>query len=324
MENSNFQESFKDWTEYPLFMPEIDLSNEENEDIVGLKNMLSQEDTPEELVGEWKEQGNYYFKIGQKQTKLGKSAKIWNLKALKCYTMAIEEKSVSELEHKSLLSTLYANRAAVNLLLGNFGRVIEDCEKAIQFDPNNVKLYYRASKASLSLLKYENALKYCEKGLSVNPKSEELIQINKVILSNIKESQLKLNEIKQKELHNKSLQNEITSLGVTFGDYLFANIKHFVKDNKVFKDAEGVKWPTLFIYEEFKQIDFIQAFCEESTFGDHIQVMFPPGEYCPWDNNKVYSYNTIEIYAILNQVPPHDKKKKSKQVEKLELNFPHS
>jgi hypothetical protein len=35
--------------------------------------------------------------------------------------------------------------------------------------------------------------------------------------------------------------------------------------------------------------------------------MFPPGEFCEWDLDRAYSVETIEVYAILNQVAPHGK-----------------
>jgi hypothetical protein len=33
--------------------------------------------------------------------------------------------------------------------------------------------------------------------------------------------------------------------------------------------------------------------------------MFPEGEFCEWDLDRSYSVPTIEVYAILNQVPSH-------------------
>jgi tetratricopeptide (TPR) repeat protein len=308
---------FKDMSEYPLFMNEIDLDNDENEDIKALNEIISHEETPEELKGEWKDQGNYYFGIAQKQAKEKKPVKIWYLKALKCYTNGIDEHGKSD--DKILMATLYSNRAAVNLVLGNYGRVIEDCALGIGLDPTNVKLYFRSAKASMSMYKYANALKFCESGLVIHPNSKELLAEKNNALSKIQFIEKKKNQATLEQNQIKALKNEITSLKITFGDYLFANIKHFMQDSKIHRDKEGVKWPTIFIYEEYKQIDFIKAFCEETTFGDHLQVMFPPGEFCEWDLDHNYSLDKMEVYAILNQVPPLDKKKDYGKPRKVRL-----
>ena len=70
--------------------------------------------------------------------------------AIAFYTDAIDQNC----NLPKLNSICYSNRAAVNLKLGiqyfikeNYGKVIKDCLKAIEFDPENTKAYYRAAKA---------------------------------------------------------------------------------------------------------------------------------------------------------------------------------
>lgn len=53
---------------------------------------------------------------------------------------------------------LHANRAAINLKYKNYGKVIEDCKKALQFSPNYAKAFYRLAKAYIALKKYEEAI----------------------------------------------------------------------------------------------------------------------------------------------------------------------
>lgn len=48
------------------------------------------------------------------------------------------------------------------LLKRNFGKVIEDCEAAIKLDSENVKAYFRASKALLGLHRYPAAIEKIE------------------------------------------------------------------------------------------------------------------------------------------------------------------
>jgi len=71
-------------------------------------------------------------------------------------------------------SVYFSNRAAVNLQLENYGRVITDCDEAIKLDSNNTKAYFRATKAAYGLRKYEDAVKYCEEGLITKPDDKTL------------------------------------------------------------------------------------------------------------------------------------------------------
>lgn len=56
--------------------------------------------------------------------------------AVNCYTRAIDQKVLGDAD----TSVLFANRAHVNLLLGNYRRALEDAERAIQLSPGNVKV----------------------------------------------------------------------------------------------------------------------------------------------------------------------------------------
>lgn len=56
--------------------------------------------------------------------------------AIECYTRAIDQKVLSDSE----TSILFANRAHVNLLLGNYRRALTDAQEAIKLCPTNVKV----------------------------------------------------------------------------------------------------------------------------------------------------------------------------------------
>ncbi|KAL3625792.1 hypothetical protein CASFOL_030321 [Castilleja foliolosa] len=116
---------------------------------------------------ELKEKGNEYVKKGKKHYS----------DAIDCYTRAINQKALSELEH----STIYSNRAHVNLLLGNYRRALQDAEEAIRLCPTNVKALYRAVKDSSSLNLLDEAKSYCNKGTQLFPDNEELQKLDKLI-----------------------------------------------------------------------------------------------------------------------------------------------
>lgn len=72
------------------------------------------------------EKGNEYVKQGKKHYS----------DAIDCYTRAINQNVLTGSEN----SILFANRAHVNLLLGNYRRALMDAEEAIKLCPTNVKV----------------------------------------------------------------------------------------------------------------------------------------------------------------------------------------
>jgi tetratricopeptide (TPR) repeat protein len=137
----------------PLFMKEIPKNPEENE-LLSAMIHIDDEGTPEECAENWKHRGNYEFKTGKYR---------WDA-AIDCYSQAINQNS----SDKKAVSIYYSNRAAVNLSYGNFKKVIEDCQEAINLDEKNIKAYWRATKAFFYLDKLEDALIFCNKGLKLS------------------------------------------------------------------------------------------------------------------------------------------------------------
>lgn len=72
------------------------------------------------------EKGNENVKMGKKHYS----------DAIDCYTRAINQKVLSDSE----TSVLFANRAHVNILLGNHRRGLTDAEEAIKLCPTNIKV----------------------------------------------------------------------------------------------------------------------------------------------------------------------------------------
>ncbi|KAL6539866.1 hypothetical protein OROHE_011637 [Orobanche hederae] len=120
------------------------------------------------------EQGNKYFLKGVN----------YYPDALGCYTLAIALKDLPDPE----TSILYSNRAQVYLLLGNHRRAFKDAEDAIKCCPTNVKAFYRAVKASMSLGLLEKAKSYCDMGLQVSPDHENLTDLAQQIDARILEN----------------------------------------------------------------------------------------------------------------------------------------
>ena len=119
--------------------------------------------------------------------------------ALEKYTEAINLKIKDKIN-----AILYSNRAWINLKLERNGAALEDANKAIEWDPNFIKGYYRRGCANLTLLKYEDALtdfedvykKYPEEKVLKEKIDEIKLQLEKKIKSknNVKDSSFDDNE----------------------------------------------------------------------------------------------------------------------------------
>lgn len=89
---------------------------------------------------EFKEQGNAAFKNGDWAT------------AIEAYTNAIK----CGKEHKQL-GTFYKNRAAAYLKLEKYEQVVRDCDKSLEYEPNEPKALYRRAQAKEQLGRFEEA-----------------------------------------------------------------------------------------------------------------------------------------------------------------------
>lgn len=79
-----------------------------------------------------------------------------------------------------LNAQLHSNRAHVRMLLRQFVEAVDDCRKAIEFDPKNIKAYWRAAKASMHLDLCRNAVEFCIQGLEQSPNDADLIKLRDV------------------------------------------------------------------------------------------------------------------------------------------------
>ncbi|CAN1341966.1 Tetratricopeptide repeat protein 4 homolog [Linum perenne] len=230
---------------------------------------------------ELKEQGNQYVKMGKKHYS----------DAIDCYTRAINQKALSDLE----TSLLYSNRAHVNLLLGNYRRALTDAEEAIKLFPSNVKAFYRAAKASLSLNLLSEAKSFSEKGLELDSSNVELDKLVRQI------SDLKVQQDKREaEANNavaeaKELLAAFDNRGLKMGIAMYRELvglrKPLLDKNKL------LHWPVLLLYAEVMSSDFIEDFCEIDMFSTHLDMMYSESVLpLPWDTENNYTREAIELY----------------------------
>ncbi|KAJ3415908.1 Tetratricopeptide repeat protein 4 [Chytridiales sp. JEL 0842] len=303
-------ELLKEMQKMPLFMNSLSMDAMEDNDTLAALQSLVYDGPPEEVAMNFKNQGNDSFKDGPKfyQT------------AIEYYTKGIAIKA----EDNDLNSTLYSNRAAVNLKLGNYRKTILDCAEAIKLNPKNIKAYYRSTVALRSVDRLAEALDSCEWGLKHEPTNKSLLEEKTKIEKRKMELEIIQKRTEERErlkaLKEKQLNDAITSRGITMASSTpkLENKKHEDSDSedeetrkdrrmktellsmhapKLDETTGRLTFPVLFLYPEFSESDLISAFEEDSAFIDHIEFMFGASQpRAGWDAKGIYTPDKIEMY----------------------------
>nr|CAB3498194.1 unnamed protein product [Digitaria exilis] len=218
----------------------------------------------ESAAREFKEQGNQFVRMGRKHYG----------EAVSCYTKAIAQmEPLSSLDAAAAAdaSVLFANRAHVNLLLGNHRRALDDAEQAIRLSPSSVKAYYRAVKAALALDLLQDAASFCRKGLEQDPANEEFKKLLSQVEAKLSEQERQRAKAAQAIAAAKDLAAAMEKRGVKLGKAAFQELTGVKKPNL---DEQGVlHWPVLLLYPEVMSSDFIEDFPETDTFSPHLDVI---------------------------------------------------
>ncbi|XP_003491696.1 DNA polymerase interacting tetratricopeptide repeat-containing, protein of 47 kDa [Bombus impatiens] len=280
---------------HPFFMKKTPEPGEELSPLMeGLQQLKYGEDenTPEELANNYKEDGNFNFKY-----------KNYRLSILS-YTEGIRTKC----KDIDLMAQLYNNRAAAHFMLRNYRSSLNDCKLALRLIPNYVKVLNRAATCCFHMKDYKQCIDFCNRILNRSPNDEIIFHLKSQAV--IEGERLKRDKRKQDRLEKKlnkeeeELLNVIKEKGVNL-----ESIKG--KRNPTLKDLEPqipqeaqcsfhldaqnkLIWPVLILYPETKQTDFIQNFHEDTLFIEQLEELLndPP----EWDSYRRYTPENINVY----------------------------
>ncbi|XP_051563159.1 tetratricopeptide repeat protein 4 [Myxocyprinus asiaticus] len=308
---SNWEEEFD---KVPMFMktaPE-EIDPTKDPDLACIQSIIHDDDkTPEEQAMSLKDEGNEYFK--EKNYK----------KAVVSYTAGLK-KNCSDLE---LNAILYTNRAAAHFHLGNMRSALNDATAAKKLKPDHIKAIVRGAQCCMELCHSAEALQWCDEGLRLLPTDKKLQDLRakadkmkreaerdarkakvkakkeqnerEALLAAIKERGIKL--LKPETPQHKGSDSEDNDgdggSSRTLADLELGGISsQETIGAQVYMDELGVlHWPVLFLYPEHRQTDFISAFCENSSFMDHLEVMFGE-ELPPWDTERKYQTQNLQLF----------------------------
>ncbi|KAJ1757262.1 HSP70/90 co-chaperone [Coemansia sp. RSA 2167] len=276
----------------PLFMTHLP-TDDTNPAVEALKSLISEE-APEDMAQKFKTEGNTSFHRKRYD------------QAVAHYTHALS----FDHDNNELKVSLFTNRAAANLELHNYARVLEDCKSALQIKSNTPKALFRAARACIMVGKFDEADECCEWALRLDPESKELRKMQ----DDVKEARRAL-EVREKEqekrenarLEKREMVQQAIAIrsGLTF-DLSPDNMKKRdlyaweVSEHCVELDPESAHllWPVVFLYPESKESDFVQQFDEATSLYDMLATVLaqPP----PWDNQQrpAYTVDSVDTYFL--------------------------
>ncbi|TWU76472.1 hypothetical protein ED733_007230 [Metarhizium rileyi] len=302
-----FDEIMADLSKTPLFMTDMD--SEENDAIAALQ-ALDYEGSPLENASDFKVRGNECFKVRG------------YVDAREFYTKGIEilfleerkrahgqvttspegvEDSAEEIgAQKEVLEALYVNRAACHLELENYRSCWTDCAAALRLNPRNLKACYRSARALLAVGRVEEADDVCARGLSLDPGNKGLKETAEKIVKRAEEVGAKNKKdaerravvqrrevLLQAALKARRIPTRRTAQPPEMGDTKL----ELVPDPD--DPRSSLAFPTVLLYPEHLESDFIKAFNETQTLEDHLSYVFP----LPWDKHGVYTAAGVTCYV---------------------------
>lgn len=282
--------------DHPLFMEDMPSDISDNPHLLGLQSLMYDDKTPEECAEHFRQLGNEAFKMSKNS--------VATKNALLAYTRGLE----MECSDKVLISQLHSNRAAVSMRMGEQDRAVDDCRQAIKADPNNVKAYFRAAKASQELGLTQQALEFCAEAARVAPQDAEVRKLHTFLKSCLeKESATRQEERRAMEAAasatsstDAAVKAALEGRGVMLGPPLFDlamyEVRCRVKPAFVDEPGGAVQWPLMFLYDEVNQSDFVEAFDERCCLSEQLQLMFPEDRRVEWDEEGKYVWNRLAVY----------------------------
>jgi hypothetical protein len=267
----------------PLFMDELPQGSD-NDAAEALKAILAEQTS---TASELKDQGNLALQKGGNHYKV----------AILRYTEALGCKEPDAI----LNSAIFSNRAHVHMLNRNWGRALSDCKDAIANDRKNVKAHFRAAKCCNALHKYQHAVRFAGKGLTLDMHNAALARVLKKAKAGFSRELESKQAQKARQITDRTDEQSAATASreLRVGDFRLDSQTSEYGDASRHLIDQQLCWPVLFVYEEPRQRDFIKSFAEMATLGEQLSQMFPPMQPpAPWDMLGAYRMGNIGVYFI--------------------------
>ena len=246
---------------------------------------------------------------------------------------ATEAPEYSEKELDEMKSNLLNNAALAHMQLKNWGHVRDDATKALEFNKENVKAWYRLAKAQQMLKHWEQAGDAIDSGLACPGESEnkDLLKLSKLIEDKVRTARLARQKRERRRAERvsnvKAVWKHCKENNIKLGRVpLVATV---TDDDEEGDDVDESRWhhhhphtgqlpspidngsgndwswPCMFVYPSHSQSDFVQHLGESEMLAIRIAQMFPELEEgdetdLPWDFQNEFQCSNLAIYFEIN------------------------
>lgn len=280
---------------HPFFMKQPPKPGDELSPLMeGLQQLKysADENTPEELANNYKEDGNFNYKH----------------KNYRLATLSYTEGIRTNCENQELMAQLYNNRAAAQFMLENYRSSLNDCQRALKLQPKYPKALNRAANCCFNMKDYGQCIDLCDQFLDEYPTDAAMLNLKTRAIAARerarRDQRKRERQGRQSSKQIEELLETIQSRGVKIElppgkekpdmsdlepqiPQLLQNTVHLHPDDKLV-------WPVIILYPEVHQTDFIQNFDEDTTLVEYLEQLFkvPP----EWDTQERYSLDNVNVY----------------------------
>ena len=177
--------------------------------------------------------------------------------ALYCFDEALEYQK--DIKDTKLTYQLWMGRAKTNILVGQFGKVKDDCLEALKIK-HTESAYILLARSRMFIERYREAIEYLEKGLKMIPDSKALVGMRKDAKDKEAKEMQRIEEVSTMQILTKdkklAVYRNMRSKKIKVGKKV-----HFlpeIVEVAIKEDSAGfLHFPVLILYEEYMMTDFI-------------------------------------------------------------------
>lgn len=249
-----------------------------------------------------------------------------------------DDPTYTEEELDDVKSNICNNIALAHMQLRNWGHVRDESKRALEFNPKNVKAWYRLAKAHQNLQNWEEAGNAIESGLSVPGEegNKDLKKLQNLLDSRIQRAR-KLRQQRERKraervMKVKQVWKHCKECKILLGRVpLVSTVTDDEEDDDERDDSrwhfhlphtgqlptqDGGEWswPCMFLYPSHNQSDYVKHFGESEMLAVRMAEMFPELEdqadnatVMPWDHSNEFVCSSLAVYFEI-QVPDTEEK----------------
>lgn len=180
----------------------------------------------------------------------------------------------------------------------NYRSCIHDCALTLRLNSANIKAWYRSASACLVLDKLPEASDACTRGLEIEPQNIALktlftnISKRKDHLDALEKARCEREERKAAKARTLVLALKSRNIPARTTDQAPEMEDATVKLTQPLDHSSTLSIPVILLYPLHLQSDFIKAFQETESLGEHLSYIFP----LPWDEKNEYKAESVDCY----------------------------